>query len=162
MNQNHPQNSATRPNWYKMRLPPHLTTWAIDCLKEEVDIHRYQTFSKVSVSCKNNGKTVFMRLLFEGRIYKGGKEHGAEKDLVGLPVSYLIEVNRGTLKGNKMDFPIGDDIKYHEVYPVFSKTVDFSDDSKFTKEKYRLYKYMNKYDIPKVGASKANVKAKRK
>ena len=61
-----------------------------------------------------------------------------------------------------MDFPIGDDIKYHEVYPVFNKTVDFSDDSKFTKEKYRLYKFINKFEIPKVGASKANVKAKRK
>ena len=152
MNQKHPQNSASRPNWYKMRLPPYLTNWATDCLKEVVDITKYQSFSKISVSCKNNGKTIFMRLLFEGRLFKGGKEHGAEKDLVGLPVCYLIDVNKGLLKGNKMDFLIDEDIKYHEIYPTYNQTVEFEPKSKFNKEKYRLYKFIDKFKIPRVGS----------
>jgi hypothetical protein len=153
MNKKRPQNSAIRPNWYKIRLPPHLTTWAIKCLEEEVDTKKYQNFQKISISCKNNGKTIFMRVLFEGRLYQGGREHGAEKDLAGLPVSYLIDVNKGTLKGNDMDYDIGDDIKYHEVYPVYNELVEFNPDSKFNKEKYRLFKYINKFTIPRVGTA---------
>lgn len=95
-----------------------------------------------------------MRLLFESRLYRGGKEHGPESELAGLPVSYLIEVNKGILKGNKMDYDIGDDIKYHEVYPVFDQTLGFSPESKFTREKYRLFKFISKYDIPTVKKTK--------
>jgi hypothetical protein len=153
MNQNRPQNSKVRPNWYKMRLPPHLTKWATECLQEEVDFKRYQPFQKVSVSCKNNGKTHFLRLLFEGRVYKGGKDHGSEIDLKGLPVSYLIEVNKGILKGNKMEYDIGDDVKYHEVYPVYSQTVELNEESRFTQEKYRLFKFIEKFTIPRVKKS---------
>jgi hypothetical protein len=151
MNQKRPQNSASRPNWYKMRLPRYLTTWAEDCLKEEVDLSRYQSFSKISVSCKNNGKTVFMRLLFEDRIYTGGKRHGCENDLAGLPVSYFIDVNKGILKGNNMDYDIGNDIKYNDVYPTYNRTVEFEPESKFTKGKYMLFKFVDKFTIPRVG-----------
>jgi hypothetical protein len=151
MNRKHPQNSASRPNWYKIRLPPHLTKWAIKCLEDEVDVNRYQNFAKISMSCKNNGKTIFMRLLFESRLYEGGKEHGAERDLAALPVCYLIDVNKSTLKGNDMDYDIGNDVKYHEVYPVYNKTVEFDPDSKFNKEKYKLFKYINKFTVPLVG-----------
>lgn len=154
MNQKRPQNSSSRPNWYKMRLPPHLTRWATDCLKEEVDITRYQTFQKISVSCKNNGKTLFMRVLFEGRLYQGGKEHGPESELKALPVSYLIEVNKGILKGNKMDYDIGDNIKYNEVYPVYNQVVELDPESRFSREKYRLFKFMQKFAIPVVGSRK--------
>lgn len=151
MNHKRPQNSASRPNWYKIRLPPHLTQWATKCLEEEVDLHRYQTFHKISVSCKNNGKTIFIRILFESRLYQGGKEHGAERDLAALPVCYLIDVNKGTLKGNNMDYDIGDNIKYNEVYPVYNNVVEFDSNSKFNKEKYRLFKFVEKFSIPAVG-----------
>lgn len=150
MNHKRPQNSASRPNWYKVRLPPHLTRWAIKCLEEEVDLQRYQTFNKISISCKNNGKTIFMRVLFESRLYQGGKEHGSERDLKALPVCYLIDVNRGILKGNDMDYDIGDAIKYHEVYPVYNKVVEFDPESKFIKEKHRLYKFIERFTIPQV------------
>ena len=150
MNKKIPQNTATRPNWYKIRLPPHLTRWVTECLQEEVDLKRYQPFRKISISCKNNGKTVFARLLFEDKIYKCAKRYGPEADLVGLPVSYLIDINKGILKGNEMDYLIGDDIKYHEMFPVYNRTVTFEDDSKFTKGKYRLFKYISKFTIPLV------------
>lgn len=150
MNQKRPQNSVVRPNWYKIRLPPHLSQWATDCLQELVNLKQYQSFSKISVSCKNNGRTIFMRLLFESRLFYGGKEHGAEKDLVGLPVCYLIEVNKGILKGNDMNYDIGDGVIYNEVYPTWNKTEDISENTKFNKEKYRLFKYINKFTIPLV------------
>lgn len=150
MNQKRPQNSPSRPNWYKMRLPPYLTKWATECLKEEVDLTRYQPFQKISMSCKNNGKTVFVRILFEGRLYVGGKEHGSERDLKALPVSYLIDVNKGILKGNKMEYDIGDDVKYNEVYPVYNLEVQLEPDSRLTREKHRLYKFVKKFTIPKV------------
>lgn len=150
MNQIRPQNSATRPNWYKMRLPPHLTTWAEECLKEEVNLNRYQPFTKVSVSCKNNGKSIFIRLLFESRLYKGAKQHGSEDNLIGLPVCYLIDVNRCTLKGNNMDYDIGDNVKYNEVYPTYNQTVVFEPDSKFAKGKSRLFKFVSNFNIPRV------------
>lgn len=35
MNRKSPQNSVARPNWYKARLPPHLTKWATKCLEEK-------------------------------------------------------------------------------------------------------------------------------
>lgn len=150
MNRKSPTNTLSRPNWYKMRLPPHLTRWVTECLKEEVNLQRYQPFRKVSVSCKNNGKTIFVRLLFEDKLYKGAKSYGPEKDLVGLPVSYLIDVNRGILKGNNMDYDIGDEVKYHEVYPVYNQTVTFEPDSKFVKERYRIFKFISKFNIPLV------------
>lgn len=67
-----------------------------------------------------------MRILFESRLYQGGKEHGSEQDLTALPVCYLIDVNKGILKGNKMDYNIGDNIKYNEVYPVYNSVVEFN------------------------------------
>jgi len=162
MDHKHPQNSATRPNWYKVRLPPHLTKWATKCLEEEVDIHRYQSFQKISASMKNNGKTIFMRILFESRLYGGGKEHGAERDLVGLPVCYLIDVNKGILKGNEMKYDIGNNIMYSEVHPVYNKVVELEPDSKFNKEKYRLFKYIEKFTIPLVGQGQPGTVAKRR
>lgn len=145
-----PTNSHIRPNWYKVRLPPHLTKWATECLAEEVNLKRYQTFRKVSISCKNNGKTIFMRILFEDKIYRNSKKYGSEDNLVGLPVTYLIDVNRNTLKGNKMEYDLGDNVFYHEIYPVYSDTVVFHDGSKFAREKYRLYKYIANFTIPLV------------
>lgn len=149
-----PRNSATRPNWYKWRLPPYMTEWAIECLSEHVDVTKYQPFTKVSISCKNNGKAVFIRLLFESRLYQGAKQHGAEKDLIGLPVSYLIEVNKAILKGNKMEYNIGDDIKYHEVYPVYNLTTHLEEDCKLQKEKKYIYKYVKNFKIPLVNTKK--------
>lgn len=160
MNRQVPQNTATRPNWYKMRLPPHLTTWATDCLQEAVDLKKYQGFQKVSISCKNNGRTIFMRLLFEGRLFTGGVPHGAEKDLIGLPVSYLIDVNKSTLQGNCMDYDIGNGIKYPDIYPVYNTTIDLDERTKFTSEKYRLFKFMDKFIIPKVHTKNGKCKKK--
>lgn len=145
-----PQNSATRPNWYKILLPRKLTLWAIECLKEEVNLKNFQKFRKVSASCKNNGKTIFVRLLFESKLYYGGHCYGNESKLAGLPVSYLIEVNKGILKGNSMDYTIGKGVKYNEVYPVFDKTIKLSEDSKLVTEKNKLYKFLRKYKIPEV------------
>jgi len=145
-----PTNSATRPNWYKVPLPRRLTMWAIACLKEQLNLDHFQKFRKVSVSCKNNGRTIFVRLLFESKLYYGGHCFGNEAKLVGLPVSYLIEVNRGILKGNKMDYDIGNGRKYNEVYPTFDKIIKLDEDSKLVSEKHKLYKFLKKYKIPLV------------
>lgn len=93
-----------------------------------------------------------MRVLFESRLYQGGKEHGPESELKALPVNYLIEVNKGILKGNNMDYDIGDDIRYNEVYPVYNQVVELDPESKFNREKYRLFKFMQKFVIPVVGS----------
>lgn len=150
MNSKTPQNSPSRPNWYKIRLPPHLTKWVIECLEEEVNLKRYQAFKKVCISCKNNGRTIFVRVLFEHRLYRGAKEYGSESDLVGLPVSYLIDVNRGVLKGNSMKYDLGDNVLYRDVFPVYDQVVNFDPESKFNREKYRLFKYISKFNIPRV------------
>jgi len=150
MNNKTPQNSLTRPNWYKIRLPPHLTTLVSDCLAEEVDLKKFQSFRKISISCKNNGKTIFVRILFEDKLYRLAKQYGPESELVGLPVSYLIDVNKGILKGNDMKYDIGDNVMYHDVFPVYNKTIEFSEKSKFTLVKHRIFKFVGKFKIPLV------------
>lgn len=145
-----PKNSPKRPNWYKIRLPRHLTKWSIDCLKEHVDLDKYQEFRKVSISCKNNGKTVFARILFESKLYYGGAIRGEDNKLTGLPVSYLFEVNKGILKGNSMDYDIGEGKKYNDEFKVFDKTLKLDEDSKFNKEKYILFNYIDGFTIPLV------------
>jgi len=98
---------------------------------------------------------MFVRVLYESRLYQNGKPHGAERDLVALPVSYLIDANKGILKGNQMEYDIGDGVKYNEVYPVYNQTVEFDPESKFSKERYRLFKYIEKFTIPCVAARTA-------
>lgn len=160
MNHGLPTCSKTRPNWYKVNLPRNLTMWAIECLKEHVDIKKYQSFKKVSVSCKNNGKTVFVRLLYESKLYNNGTMYGSEQNLTGLPVSYLIEVNKGILKGNNMDYHIRNDVKYNEVYPIYNKTVQLTKDSKLVSEKHKLYSFVHKFEIPRVGSRDNTAKEK--
>lgn len=143
-----PQNSKIRPNWYKVPLPRNLAMWAIECLKEYVDISKFQRFRKVSVSCKNNGTSLFVRLLFESKMYYGGHCVGKEQFLTGLPVSYLIEVNKRMLKGNDMNYDIGGGVKYSEKFPVFNKIIEMDEDSKLWKERDKLFKFIKQFDIP--------------
>ena len=143
-------NSKKRPNWYKILLPKDLSNWAIACLAEYVNLEKYQKFRKVSVSCKNNGKTIFVRLLFESKLYFGGKIRGNDDQLVALPVSYLIEVNRGIVKGNDMNYNIGGKKKYNEIYPVWNEIIKATEDSRIMKEKHILYRYISNYTIPPV------------
>jgi hypothetical protein len=122
----------------------------MECLKEFVDTSKYQKFRKVSASCKNNGKTVFVRLLFESKLYRGGFIRGSDDQLMGLPVSYLIEVNKGILKGNEMNYDIGDGILYKDKFSVYKDTIKLDKTSKLNREKHILYNYIKKFDIPKV------------
>lgn len=158
-----PQNSKIRPNWYKVPLPRNLAMWAIECLKEYVDISKFQRFRKVSVSCKNNGTSLFVRLLFESKMYYGGHCVGKEQFLTGLPVSYLIEVNKRMLKGNDMNYDIGKGVKYNEKFPVFNKMIEMDEESKLWKERDKLFKFIKQFDIPlRVAVPKPFSKAKAK
>ncbi len=146
-----------RPNWYKIRLPGDLDRWARECLEEYVDLSKYQRFEKVSVSCKNNGRNLFVRLLFEGRIprqtslsqpYRRRRQKDGANGDDYLPVCYLIEVNHGILKGQAMNYDLGDGVMYHQAWPVWNETIVLEPSSKLMTERFRLLGWLRRFDIP--------------
>ena len=148
-------------NWYQYELPESLCSWIEQCVNEYVDISKTQPYDTIYVRAKRNlnGKKEF-KLVF--RYTWNDCENNKEYN---FPVCYLLDLNCGKFKGNRMNYYIDGGNIYSEVYPVYNDRFKFKEHSKFNREKRELIFYLKGLDIPEpflTGHQKRQIERQRK
>ena len=117
-------------NWYRYELPPTLKTWIEDCINEYVDISANQPYDTVYLRAKKdyNGNRTY-KLVFSHSWQHNGKKYR-------FPVCYLLDLNIGKFKGNRMSYYI-DNLGhlYFNEFPIYNERFKFHAQSKFNREK---------------------------
>lgn len=146
-------------SWYRYELPETLLEWILDCITEYIDIKETQPYDTVYIRAKNhiNGKKEY-KLVFQGKWVT------AEKTF-SFPLCYLMDLNIGKFKGNKMNYQVGSGHLYSEMYPVYNEHFKFGNKSKFNQEKGELIMFLKGLDIPEAkltGHEKRKIEKQRK
>jgi len=124
-------------NWYLYDIDNELADWILECLSEYIDfVQPYDTMylrAKKTISGKREYRIVF----------------SAEHDGFKFPVCYLLDLNTGKFKGNKMQYCIDSDgTHYADCFPVYSDRFKFPQNSKYCREHRQLRIFLDSLDIP--------------
>ena len=124
-------------NWYVYDIDGDISDWILECLSEHIDfVQPYDTMylrAKRTLSGKREYRVVF----------------SAEYDGYNFPVCYLLDLNAGKFKGNKMHYCIDKEgTHYSDRFPVYSDRFKFSQNSKYYREHKQLRRFLNSLDIP--------------
>jgi hypothetical protein len=124
-------------NWYLCNLDSEISDWLLECLSEYIDfVQPYDTMYLRAKRCLNGQREY--RVIFS-----------AENDGYRFPVCYLLDLNTGKFKGNKMHYCIDrNGTHYSDRYPVYSDRFKFDHDSKYCREQKQLRVFLNSLDIP--------------
>lgn len=124
-------------NWYFFDLSEALSEWILLCLSEHMDF--VQPYDTMYIRAKRtlNGNKVF-KLVFSAE-YQG----------YNLPVCYLMDLNTGKFKGNRMHYCIDSSgTHYADKFPVYGDHFKFGEHSRYNQEKRDLWIYLNSLEIP--------------
>ena len=125
-------------NWYGFPLSTDLTDWVLSCLSEYIDF--VQPYDSMLIRAKKTmtGRKEF-KIVFSARY----------NNKYNFPVCYLLDVNAGKFKGNKMHYCIDSTgTHYSDVYPTYSDRFKFGANSQYNREKRVLYSFLNNLEIP--------------
>lgn len=124
-------------NWYLYDMDNEISEWILECLSEYIDF--VQPYDTMYLRAKQslNGKREY-RIVFS-----------AEFDGYRFPVCYLLDLNTGKFKGNKMHYCIDKNgTHYSERFPVYSDRFKFDHNSKYYREHKQLRLFLNSLEIP--------------
>jgi hypothetical protein len=124
-------------NWYLYDINNDISDWILECLSEYVDfVQPYDTMYLRAKQCPS-GKREY-HVVFSS-------EYGGYR----FPVCYLLDLNTGKFKGNKMHYRIDKEGNhYSDLFPVYSDRFRFDLDSKYYREYKPLRVFLNSLEIP--------------
>jgi len=125
-------------NWYAFELSAEIEQWILECLAEQIDF--VQPYDNIYLRAKRTltGKPIY-KVVFSA-VYQ---------DHYNFPVCYLLNLNTGKFKGNRMHYCIdGDGTHYSDRFPVYNGHFKFRRDSKYCRESKQLWSFLNKLDVP--------------
>jgi hypothetical protein len=125
-------------NWFLFELTDEMSQWILTCLSEYIDfVQPYDSMyirAKKTLSGKKEFKVVFSATY---------AEH------YNFPVCYLLDLNSGKFKGNKMRYCIDSEgTHYADKFPVYSERFKFNEKSKYRRERKALWYFLETLDIP--------------
>jgi hypothetical protein len=124
-------------NWYLCDMDIEISDWILACLSECIDF--VQPYDTMYLRAKQNlsGKKEF-RVVFSAR-YNGYR----------FPVCYLLDLNTGKFKGNRMQYCIDKNgTHYSDRFPVYNDRFKFNHKSKYCREYRQLRLFLNSLEIP--------------
>lgn len=125
-------------NWYLFEVNDKISDWILSCLSEEIDF--VQPYDKIYIRARRtlNGQCQY-KAVFSG-IYD---------DRYRFPVCYLLDLNTGKFKGNKMHYCIDPNgTHYADKFPVYSDRFKFDRTSRYYREEKILWQFLNGLHIP--------------
>lgn len=125
-------------NWYLFEVNDEITDWILSCLSEEIDF--VQPYDRIYIRAKQtlNGQRQY-KAVFSG-VYA---------DTYRFPVCYLLDLNTGKFKGNKMHYCIDrNGTHYADQFPVYSDRFKFDKKSRYYKEGKILWTFLDTLQIP--------------
>ena len=124
-------------NWYLYEMDDEITDWILECLSENMDF--VQPYDSISLRAKQTltGKKIY-KVVFS-----------AQLDGYNFPVCYMLDLNTGKFKGNKMHYCIDNEgTHYSDKYPVYCDRFKFDEESKYRKEQRQLKLFLDGLEIP--------------
>lgn len=160
-------------NWYLFELTEPLCKWIMSCLLEHIDI--VQPFDTIQLRAKKNldGRKYF-KLVFSASYINNEQEprDATESPIQSashmgrkyrMPVCYLLDINTGKFKGNKMHYCIDSNgTHYSDKFPVYSDRFKFAQSSRYNLEKKALWSYLNELYVPDAAPSSKERRVARK
>lgn len=129
-------------NWYSYDLEENIADWILECLSECIDF--VQPYDTMYLRAKRtlNGRKIF-KIVFAGEFQTDeGREYN-------FPICYLLDLNTGKFKGNKMHYCIDSNgTHYSDRYPVYCDRFKFSPGSKYFRERKQLRTFLESLEIP--------------
>lgn len=125
-------------NWYLFEVDDKISDWILSCLSEEIDF--VQPYDRIYIRARRtlNGQCQY-KAVFSG-IYAGKYR---------FPVCYLLDLNTGKFKGNKMHYCIDTNgTHYADRFPVYSDRFKFDKTSRYYRERKILWTFLNALQIP--------------